>query len=379
MTRRHFLAAASATLGVFAAGGLLEACGGATAPGSSAASPAVSGKPEAAGSFDQLLEAAKREGQVNLWTGSPNVDTTMQKLQEAFNKRFGTSINVQHVGLTAGEAASRVIAENQAGRHDGDMLQPSLDIASNLLDQNLAAKRDWQALFGAQLPGIKDAVEAVGVPELRGAALGYWDVVYVVLYNTSQITKDQLPKKWDDLAQPAFKGKLAVDVRGYPFNYLMLHPDWGADKTEKLVRAVNGQQPLKQQGAVAVSDAVARGDAPLGLGSIADTFLQKKKGWPVEAVVFDYVPLNPLMAFVPAQPAHPNASQLYAAWMTVEGVDILEAEESNGRLSKQGSPTQQAVYSQQPNPKIATIRSREDMKTSADFLKRVGEIFTGAR
>jgi len=65
--------------------------------------------------------------------------------------------------------------------------------------------------------------------------------------------------------------------------------------------------------------------------------------------------------------------------MTVEGVDILEAEESNGRLSKQGSPTQQAVYSQQPNPKIATIRSREDMKTSADFLKRVGEIFTGAR
>lgn len=354
----------------------------ATASPVAAASPVVGASPAAAqggssAAFDQLLAAAKREGQVNLWSNVPSA-ATLPRIQQAFDQKFGGGIRIEQTPLSAGEAASRLIAEAQANRFAGDMAQPSPDIASNLLRANLAEKRDWESVFGSRLPGIKNAVESVAIPELQGVALSYWDVVYVLLYNTNLVTEDQLPKNWDDLTAASMNGKLAVDVRGYPFNFLALHPDWGRERTERLVRSINGLSPMKQPGAPPVADAVARGDIPMGLGSVADVAVQQRNGRPVKARVFEYVPLNNLMAFVPKQPAHPNAAQLFAAWMTTEGIDIVEAQDSNGRVTKTGSPTNQAVYSQQPNAKLCQARSLTDMQTAADFLKRAGNIFTGA-
>jgi len=106
LTWRQVLQAAASTLGLAAAGSLLGACGvGASASSGASASPAgkpASGAGSPAQSFDQLLEAAKREGQVNLWTGSPNVEATMQKLQDAFNKRFAVNIHIDHVSFDRG-------------------------------------------------------------------------------------------------------------------------------------------------------------------------------------------------------------------------------------------------------------------------------------
>jgi ABC-type Fe3+ transport system substrate-binding protein len=258
------------------------------------------------------------------------------------------------------------------------MAQPSPDIAYNLLKAGLGLQRDWLGTFGVQLPNLRSAVQGVAVPELQGVGLSYWDVVYVLLYNTSAIAADKLPKTWDDVASPPFASQLAVDIRGYPFNFLVLHPDWGQARTEQLVRSINSANPLKQPGAPQVSDAVARGDAPIGIGSLADVALMQKNGRPVKAVVMDYVPLNNLMAFVPAEPANPNAAQVFAAWMTSEGVAILEKEEFNGRISDPNSQAHQGVYAQQANPKLCQVQTLNDMQSSAAFLKLSGNIYTGA-
>jgi iron(III) transport system substrate-binding protein len=388
LTRRQLLARATNLGAVIGSASLLTACGStppapSTPPAAAKASvapvtPSVVTTGSASASFDQLLSAAKREGHVNLWSNVPNRATTLEMLQQAFDRKFGGGISIDQTPLSAGDAASRLLAEAQAGRHAGDMAQPSPDIASNLLKAGLGVRRDWLDIFGAQLPNLRSAVNGVTIPELQGIGLGYWDVVYVLLYNTSAISADKLPRTWDDLADPKFASQLAVDVRGYPFNFLVLHPDWGQARTEKLVRAISAGKPLKQPGSPQVSDAVSRGDAPIGISSLSEVSLLQKTGRPVQGQVLDYVPLNNLMAFVPAQPANPNAAQLFAAWMTSDGVSILEEQEFNGRLTDPSSKAHQAVYGQQQNPKLAQVQTLNDMQTSAAFLKLAGNINTGA-
>jgi ABC-type Fe3+ transport system substrate-binding protein len=395
MTRRQVLARVASVGVVFGSASLLAACGSAAPapaavaqpsvapavqPSVAPATPAATTAARSSAAFDQLLAAAKQEGHVNLWSNVPTRAATLELLQQAFDQKFGGGIKIDQTPLSAGDAGSRLLAEAQAGRHAGDMAQPSPDIASNLIKAGLGVRRDWLDLFGAKLPNLRSAVQGVVVPELQGIGLAYWDVVYVLLYNTSAIGtgSSKLPRTWDDLADPQFASQLAVDVRGYPFNFLVLHPDWGEARTEKLVRAINASNPLKQPGAPQVSDAVVRGDAPLGVGSLADLAVQQKNGRPVQGVVLDYVPLNNLMAFVPAQPANPNAAQLFAAWMTSDGVAILEAQEFNGRLTDPSSQAHQVVYSQQANPKLAQVQTLDDMQRSAAFLKLAGNIYTGA-
>src|SRR6266851_4415152 len=108
------------------AGLVLAACGGSAAPAGSAAgaasgaaSPAAKPAPgssaaqAAAGSWDDLIAAAKKEGKVVI-SGPPDPETRA-KLPPAFKDKFG--IELEYLGGNSSQLAARIESERAANQY----------------------------------------------------------------------------------------------------------------------------------------------------------------------------------------------------------------------------------------------------------------------
>jgi hypothetical protein len=88
----------------------------------------------------------------------------------------------------------------------------------------------------------------------------------VTTYNKSLIAPSDVPKTWEDILKPAFKGRqFATEVR--PLEIAALVPAWGIDKTLDFARRVAAQDPIWTGGASRTIAAVGVGEIPLVLGT----------------------------------------------------------------------------------------------------------------
>jgi iron(III) transport system substrate-binding protein len=359
---------------------LLSACGGTAAPAQSTtagSSGSAAGGGIPASDFAGIVSAANREGSLIIWGSYPR-DPDVQRVQDAFNKHFNVNVKIQFLSMPIGNAASRLMADSQAGRNDVDFVsQFSTDMIPELVDKGMLAKVDWPGTFAKELPDITEAYNGA-YEQFRGYYVNFYDGAYGLVYNTKQIKPQDLPKRWADLAGPAFKGKFYLDARGYPFNYLVLHPDWGPEKTEKLVRDIAANGPSLQGDASQLVDIVARGEAPFGTAVLTSALDGKAHGQPVDVAVLDYLPIDPRVTAVAAKAPHPNAARLFVAWQVTEGMTLYNDLYRLARVSQPGS-TLDALVKQNSSAKIAAAHSIDDVKASAAFLKKTGDILTGVK
>lgn len=110
--------------------------------------------------FQQLLEAAKKEGELNLWSSTPEEEVA-PKLVEALNARFGMEIKVNQVSMDARVFTTRVLAGAQSGRIEADSGQGASDTAFILDENRMLEEFDWVGVFGQEFPAIKRRVEHV--------------------------------------------------------------------------------------------------------------------------------------------------------------------------------------------------------------------------
>jgi iron(III) transport system substrate-binding protein len=363
---------------------LLAACSApAAAPRGDGAPPAAGTTPASQsasppGSFQQLVAAANQEGKIVLWANNPD-EKDVAQVQQAFNDRFQTNIVLEVVPMRAGDARTRIAAEAQGGRHEVDVIsQMSTEMVPELRQRGLVAAVDWVGLFGQELPDVKDAYQAA-FPDLRGYYLAFADRVYALAYNTRQAQRADLPTRWTDLADPKYRGKIAYDSRGFPFNYVVLDPDWGEARTERLVRDVAANQPLLQPGAPQIADAVIRGETALGVTSVANVLEGKLRGAPVDMVMLDYVPVDPFITVVAEQAPHPSAARLYAAWAVSDGMRVFGDLYQSFRVTQPGNALEKVMQERTPPPKVVAAKSESDLRVSSEFLRAAGEILTSMR
>jgi iron(III) transport system substrate-binding protein len=162
--------------------------------------------------FQQLLEAAKKEGELGLWSTTPEEDV-MPQVVAAFNKRFGLNIKVSQVPMGTRDFTPRVLAGLQAGRVEVDMGQGSSDTVLILNQQAALENFDWVGTFGRDFPAIKRRVERV-IPEFRGKVLDYWHLAYCISYRPDRVKQADVPRTWDGLADPKWRGQVALNQAG---------------------------------------------------------------------------------------------------------------------------------------------------------------------
>ena len=120
----------------------------------------------------------------------------------------------------------------------------------------------------------------------------------VFIYNTQQLSAQEVPQSILDLAAPRWKGKIAL---AYPLfgtaatHVAALYAALGAERAETFLRDLVANDVVIVDGNAAVRDAVARGEIPLGLTDTDDVNVALQRGQPVAMTFPDATGMGTLL------------------------------------------------------------------------------------
>jgi iron(III) transport system substrate-binding protein len=266
---------------------------------------------EQADRMEMLAAEARKEGTLMIYTSAPIED--MQALIDPFQEKYGVKVEVWRGGSE--ETLQRAVAETQAGRHDVDLIETN--------GPELEALFREQILQPIKSPTLGQLLPAA-VPA-HGAWIGTRLNVITAAYNTSLIGPGDVPKTWDDLLKPDWKGKLGIEAEDYDWMATVAgsfaNEDEGIAFFRKLGQT-NGYSVRK--GHTLLTNLVASGEVPFALTVYQYKAAQlKEKGAPV-----DWLAIPPAAARVNGVglsrgAPHPNAAVLFVEFELTEGQTIL--------------------------------------------------------
>jgi iron(III) transport system substrate-binding protein len=322
----------NATIGTFgilaAAVWMMAASGAALAQGSRPAEVAAAPEVAAYAGADRaqrLIEAAKREGVLTMYSNAPTDDNAV--LVGAFEKKYAIKVNLYRA--SSEEIRQRVLAEAGAKRFDVDFI---LDNAPAM--EALAAEK---LLTEVKSPALAD-VMARAIPPHR-QWVGFCLNVLVQAYNTDLIKKEALPKSYFDLVDPRWKGKIAIAADDSDWFAGLMH-ELGEDAGLKLFRQIAASNGFSaRKGHTLLTNLVAAGEAPLALTVFNYTAEQlKKRGAPIDWFIIAPLISMPNSIAVARTAPHPAAAVLMFDFMLSDAQKILADRDYVAVSRKVGSP-----------------------------------------
>src|SRR5437879_4537336 len=147
--------------------------------------------------LQKLIEGAKKEGELNLYTSAQSDD--MGALVGAYEKKYGVKVNVWRA--SSEKVLQRAVAEARANRNTVDIVEtngPEMESLHREKVLQLVKSPHHADLIG---PAIRPHGEWVGT-RLN---------VFVQAYNTKAVQQEELPKPREALLDPKWKGKLGIE------------------------------------------------------------------------------------------------------------------------------------------------------------------------
>jgi iron(III) transport system substrate-binding protein len=161
------------------------------------------------------------------------------------------------------------------------------------------------------------------IPAYRTWA-GFCLNVLVPAYNTNLVKKADLPKRYEDLLDPKWKGRIAIEADDSDW-FSGLVEVMGQEKGLKLFRDIaetNGFSVRK--GHTLLTNLVAVGEVPLALTTFNYTAEQfKRKGGPIDWFTLDPIVAHPNAVAVVANPPHPHAAALMFDFVLSEAQQLF--------------------------------------------------------
>ncbi|HET9149209.1 MAG TPA: extracellular solute-binding protein, partial [Alphaproteobacteria bacterium] len=199
------------------------------------------------GASAELVAAAKKEGAVVFYGEAQQ--NAYDKIFAEFMKDY-PEIKATATRVKSANFLDRVLLEVKSGNIKADVVHASSDMAN--LEQ-----------AGAFVPyhGVDKAQqERYSFPAPKNMPGLVTDSILTkhVDYNTTMLTKDQLPKSWDDLTNPKWKGKLGLDIEGYEW-FAAMWNTLGAEKADKLMKGL-AKNVVLHEGSTNVMELMVAGE-----------------------------------------------------------------------------------------------------------------------
>jgi len=281
---------------------------------------------EGADRLQKVLPAAKKEGALLLYTSFAEKD--LPPLTAAFEKRYGVKVNVWR--SASEKVLQRAVIETNAGRHDFDVVHTSA--------------LEMEALYREKI--LQPVAPAHGVELLAGAVRPHrgWIATYlsfwVQAYNTNLVRKDELPRTYQDLLDPRWKGRLGIEAR-VPEWYAAIVMDMGEEKGVRFFRELVAKNGISVRGGhTLLNNLVIAGDVPIALTMYQYiTEGAKRKGAPVDWFVLEPVVGRMSGVGIARNAQHPNAALLFYEFMlSTEAQQLLLKMDYVPTLAKLPSP-----------------------------------------
>jgi len=263
---------------------------------------------------EKLIAGARKAGTVTVYT-SANLED-MAVLSDAFEKKYGVKVRVWRA--SSEQIVQRGVTEARGGRFDADVFETGGAAMESLHREKLLQE-----------------VKSPALDDLNPAALtahGEWTGtrfnVFVAAYNTRLIPRDELPKSYDDLLDPKWKGKLGIEVDDSDW-FGALMDQLGEERGLKLFRGIAATNGISvRKGHTLLANLITSGEVPLAITTYAYRIAQlKKSGAPV-----DWFALPPVIARfegvgVARRAPHPEAAVLFFDFMLTDAQELLRNRE----------------------------------------------------
>jgi ABC-type Fe3+ transport system substrate-binding protein len=286
--------------------------------------------------FAQDLDKARQEGRLVFYTswGPTDADYVIQ----AFEKKH-PFLQVETVRSNSEKTLNRLLTEQRAGKYLGDVVAIS-GIQAGILKERGALDR-------------YESKEAAAYPtdwrDPDGQGVGLHQTIYTIGYNSRLVSGDAIPRSYDDLLHPRWKGQLGWDMEEYYLFGAILKLR-GKEKGLEFWRRLADQKINFRKGYTLITELVSAGEFPVSVSLYqhrVDEYIEK--GAPVQ-----WAATNPLVGGDPNKIAllknatRPNAAKVF--------IDFMLSEEGQKLLQDKGrSPGRNGIGPKNPRLKNAKI------------------------
>src|SRR5262245_22495910 len=254
----------------------------------------------------ELYPKAKQEG--NLVVYSVWDVEHLRVITEAFMKRY-PGIKATYWQGRNPEIVTRALTEFQGGQASFDVVlsdnaPPVIRAAVAIMDTTT-----WQRV-----------VLYLHDPNMATVSLQ----VQALAFNTKKIKPADLPKSWEEVANPKYKGMIALDdpMRAGPLSSMLagLKTQWKDDaRFNNFIRNLKALNVPVHKSTSAMFRLVISGEYPICMPALLhDVMEEMHKGTPVNYVKTVPPVVFPRQAGIYIKAPNPNAAKLFAEWLISE-------------------------------------------------------------
>jgi iron(III) transport system substrate-binding protein len=302
---------------------------------------------------------AEAEGKLMFYASFNATDSKV--LIDGF-KQLYPKIDAAFYRATDALMMERILTEARSGRNLWDVMMTSSFYGYNLKKRGMLAAYDSpERKFYRD--GYKDPQATWTSIFTNYGAFGF---------NTRNVAKTSIPKSYNDLLKPEWKGNIGIDSRAYEWFGTMVKA-MGDEKGLAYMRELAKQVSLRN-GRTILSQLVAAGEFKGALSAYSAQFEQMK---PAGAPV-DWVYLNPVFANIhptgiSAKAPHPNAGKLFVDFvLSKRGQELVR--NMNRIPDRSDTPPEQMRFIEGVKPAFAPNEVLENFEA---YAKTFHDIFGG--
>ncbi len=261
----------------------------------------------------KVIQGAKKEGEV-IWYTTMTLDQSKQVV-DRFQKRY-PFIEPTLFRTGGGPLLNKIMTEVRGGRNAWDVLVGRGEMVLPLAEKKLLASYHSPETKMIDNPLV----------DKEGYWTAYYINTYVLGWNTKMVKKEDVPKTYEALINPKWKGgQISVDTEAYGMLQGLIGV-WGKEKAVSYFKRLAALDPVPKRGNTERVQMAVAGEYPLLLAY--NQTIQRMTSW---GAPIDWLPLEPAVvqvnpAMLAAKAPHPNAARLFLDFLlSKEGAELLRS------------------------------------------------------
>jgi iron(III) transport system substrate-binding protein len=313
----------------------------------------------------ELYPKAQQEG--NLIVYSVWDVEHLRVITDAFMKRY-PGIKATYWQGTNPNIVTRVLTEFQGGQSSFDVVlsdnAPPVIRAAGAIAPYDTVQQSVLLLHDSTMPVVSLQVQAL-------------------TYNTKKLKPGDVPKSWEDVANPKYKGLVALDdpMRAGPLSSMLagLKEQWKNDaRFNNFVKSLKALNVPVHKSTSAMFRLVISGEYLICMPALLhDVMEEKEKGTPIEYVKSVPPVLFPRQAGIYVKAPNPNAGKLFAEWLiSIEGQETIDKiGRESSRIDFKSKTSIESAFGKNTKPVLVNDKAfLEDPKKWLDtYVKPIWE------
>ena len=251
--------------------------------------------------LQRLIERAKKEGQVSVYTSLNLKDSV--PITEAFEKKYGIKVLLWR--SSSEKVLQRSVAESRANRFAVDVFETN--------GPEMEALYREKMLEEFYSPHFKDLAPASFIAHKHYVATRF--NFFTMAYNTNLVKPEDVPRSYEELVLPKWAGKVGLEASDVDWFGAMVTA-MGEAKGMAFFRKLAANQPQIRTGHTLIAELVASGEIPLSAAVYNHNAERLTvKGAPIKWKALDLTFGRPNAVGVAKRAPRPHAALLFADFM----------------------------------------------------------------